>query len=148
MGKTFSKTTGGVTSVNSRTGKVTMPAVMIMPVKYIFTKEYDFGESVEICDLPANCKVFRIYMSDMLVDPSPSFVADVGTTEDPSKFGLGAYSTSGYMNNGIPKVYEIASATKFILTMQDTFNGNPRTAHLTGQSVDILIEYIENETIS
>lgn len=143
--KSFVKTTGGVTSVNGRTGKVTMPAAMMQPYRHTFAREYADGESIQLVDLPANCKVFRIYMSEFPEFASVS--ADVGTIEDSQKFGQAMFSASGYAMNGVPKLVEITQATKFVLTFTDAFNGTNMTQNLTGKTVDIVIEYVENEVI-
>lgn len=118
--------------------------VEVIYTEFIFPREYSFEEAVDVADLPASARVIRITMTAPLPESemSPNVCANVGTSISPTVFGDSCHYGSTGFQSGLFWAKE-SDPSKLRLTMKDTFNGQETTAGLTGKTVKIWVEYIQ-----
>lgn len=132
-------------SVELTTGDLGMiGATILKRVTFDFTREYNFGEVIELMDLPANARLVKVFMYDLNVGATfSSYNFAIGTTETPDAItGLNG-ATGGLNFDSLYKWHKETVASKLILTSQDDFSGNTSTTGLTGKTAEIFVEYIQ-----
>lgn len=140
-----------VRTLNGRSGIVYLTkadvalnkALEMEMVEFTFPREYAFEEKIELADIPAGARVMRIYISEVpMGEQMPNLSATLGTTANLEAFGgYGAFSAMGFTSN--PIGYKEVLATKLTATVKDTFNGETSTTQLSGKTVKIFIEYVQ-----
>jgi hypothetical protein len=136
----------GATTVIDTSG-----ACRIKRIVFTFDRDYEFGEFVDIADIPSGARIFRMFIG-AVPDFFTSAYASVGTERDPLAISQTdpAYDVTWDAINGFQPVNNLIwfrdeLAQKLRLTFKDSNNGQPRVEGLAGKSIVIQMEYTFTE---
>lgn len=104
---------------------------------------YAFGSSLNLVQLPENARIVKVTIgSNEPTDPAINVLGDVGITSDSDYYGVNAY----IWESGFQKAYiwhKPGASTYVTLTWKDTADGQTQTPNMTGNNLEVFVEFVQ-----